>query len=109
MKTFAKTLTPLDFNPWGEGPRDTADIVHLDRMTVADKACTCANCEVRIQPGESCRQRRERQSGKLNLWHWCQACCDAMVKEMQNEIAPDDFDGEPYPFTARGLRAGTQR
>ena len=105
LRSTLNSLTPLDFEPWGDPvSKDFGDIVHLDHLTTAKVACKCANCSASIKAGEPVRERHERLTGVTSWWRWCQACCDAMMEEMKSELTWDEESPQVYPYTSRGLK-----
>lgn len=84
------SCNPFDGDYGGSG---AIDRVLKDRMVTARKPGPCHLCLGTIKPGERARSRAEVYDGELMSFRWCEKCCRAMAKSLED-------DGDAYEARA---------
>ena len=77
-------ISPLSCDPFEGDFGDQGDITLSDKMVVAKKEHKCVWCHGTIKIGEIYRSRTDKIDGELNSYHWCPACCAAMVADIKS-------------------------
>lgn len=98
------SINPLDYDPFA-GDFGYPDTVFFhDKIVKARKEHKCFHCGDQIKIGELYRSRAEKYEGEMRSWRWCAKCCEAMIKELNNQGSLKKFDSfeQEFPFEARG-------
>jgi hypothetical protein len=90
--------SPLDYDPFAGDYGSPGDHTFKDKMVKARKVGKCSHCAGSFNSGTSYRYIVEKFDGELHTYKYCERCCAAMVRELEERDNPDLDDEEKVAY-----------